>query len=567
MRSRRSPVLRACSAARSASTPARSKWHGIHSRSASAHHAIARPRSLPRCSNAVQRLHQLRRETSSVDRAVRVHQHVRRGSGRSGPSTRGRRRRRRSQRRSLCRSPRRRRAPRTCRPRRGRARTASSDDRGVPIGQQVGRVPEQVRGRGRHRRRVRTARRAARRVVRGRGSQRQPSRSRPRAVRARRAASTHARGDSRRSPPAPDAVARASLEPVGEAPVQVRPLRFRHGLVRRVADQQMAEPERVLAGDVGRSGRISSLRTRRSRWPRDVARRSPASSSTTRAALEHLAHRPTPRSITARSSASSRSRRAASSAWIVGGTATSLRSPAAIHVAVRARAARRRPASRASPRRTAGCPRPPRRSGPRASSGGRASPSRFAISASHLVLGSGSSEIVGGVQLAAAPCRPVVEQLRPRQAEQQDRRVAGPVRDVLDQVEERRLGPVDVVEHDDQRPRVARAPRERRTAQNVSSVGAPPRPPRSSCGERAHDARRRLAVGERARRSSLDLARARRSRRGPPPRFTISRDRPERDALAVGEAPAAEHRGSPWTPAEELLDEPRLADARRRRAP
>ena len=56
------------------------------------------------------------------------------------------------------------------------------------------------------------------------------------------------------------------------------------------------------------------------------------------------------------------------------------------------------------------------------------------------------------VQLAAAPTGPQLEQLRPGDAEQEDRCVARPVGDVLDQVEEDRLGPLDVVEDDDLRP-------------------------------------------------------------------------------------------------------------------
>ena len=60
------------------------------------------------------------------------------------------------------------------------------------------------------------------------------------------------------------------------------------------------------------------------------------------------------------------------------------------------------------------------------------------------------------VQLAAAPAGPQLEQLGPGDAEQEDRRVARPVGDVLDQVEEDRLGPLDVVEHEDLRPLAAR---------------------------------------------------------------------------------------------------------------
>ena len=57
----------------------------------------------------------------------------------------------------------------------------------------------------------------------------------------------------------------------------------------------------------------------------------------------------------------------------------------------------------------------------------------------------------GRVHLAAAPCRPRVEELGSGEADEQDRRVARPVRDVVDEVEEGRLGPVHVVEDDDER--------------------------------------------------------------------------------------------------------------------
>ena len=47
---------------------------------------------------------------------------------------------------------------------------------------------------------------------------------------------------------------------------------------------------------------------------------------------------------------------------------------------------------------------------------------------------------------------PLLEQIGSGDAEQQDRRVARPVGDVLDQIQEDGLGPLDVVEHDDLRP-------------------------------------------------------------------------------------------------------------------
>ena len=55
-----------------------------------------------------------------------------------------------------------------------------------------------------------------------------------------------------------------------------------------------------------------------------------------------------------------------------------------------------------------------------------------------------------GVQLASAPVRPPVEQLRSRHAEEQDRRVAAQVCNVVDEIEKEILAPVDVVEHDDE---------------------------------------------------------------------------------------------------------------------
>ena len=55
------------------------------------------------------------------------------------------------------------------------------------------------------------------------------------------------------------------------------------------------------------------------------------------------------------------------------------------------------------------------------------------------------------VELAAAPAGTPVEQLWPRHAEQQDRRVAAQVGDVIDEIEKRLLAPVDVIEHDDER--------------------------------------------------------------------------------------------------------------------
>ncbi len=78
---------------------------------------------------------------------------------------------------------------------------------------------------------------------------------------------------------------------------------------------------------------------------------------------------------------------------------------------------------------------------PRAPSSSAELPSRFSISCSDSSSESGSSVI-----------RPLVEELGPSEAEHQNRRVACPVPEMLDEIEERRLGPVDVLDHERKRP-------------------------------------------------------------------------------------------------------------------
>ena len=56
------------------------------------------------------------------------------------------------------------------------------------------------------------------------------------------------------------------------------------------------------------------------------------------------------------------------------------------------------------------------------------------------------------VELATAPAGSALEQLGARQAQEQDRRVPAPVGNVLDEIEEARLRPVHVLEHGNERP-------------------------------------------------------------------------------------------------------------------
>ena len=129
------------------------------------------------------------------------------------------------------------------------------------------------------------------------------------------------------------------------------------------------------------------------------------------------------------------------------------------------------------------------------------------------------------VQLAAAPAGPHVEELGARDAEEEDRRVAREVGDVLDEVDEDRLRPLEVVDDDDLRP-----------------LGRP-------CLEQP--AERELRLGRR---------RADHGVRLDADRDQDLDERPVRDPLAVREAAAAQDVGRVADALEEVRDEARLAD-------
>ena len=183
---------------------------------------------------------------------------------------------------------------------------------------------------------------------------------------------------------------------------------------------------------------------------------------------------------------------------------------------------------------------------------------------------SGCSEMRGRVRLSAAPGRPSLQQLRPRRPDDHQRRVAKEVDEVVQELEQAVVGPVQVLEDEDGRaalgdgveepspggrrrlrralPAVARRARRARAARPRAS--APPLPP----GRAARPARWSFRSASSGRVGLED----------PGLRLHDLAERPERDALAVGNA-------TPLAPAdqlalvlcvpEELADEPRLADA------
>ena len=139
-----------------------------------------------------------------------------------------------------------------------------------------------------------------------------------------------------------------------------------------------------------------------------------------------------------------------------------------------------------------------------------------------------------------------VEQFGPCRAEEQDRRSAE-VRDVLDEVEERRLCPVQVIE--DERPL-------RGEHLQVATRGPLRllfRPCRPADSDRRGDTVGHELVGRDGRDRVSLCARGRSHDLG---------ERPVRDPLAVGEAAPDDDAGLPHHALGELAGQPRLADAR-----
>ena len=153
-----------------------------------------------------------------------------------------------------------------------------------------------------------------------------------------------------------------------------------------------------------------------------------------------------------RSAAGSRSSRAARSAETVGGSCGPVQlahDPPPV-LRARARESRPRPGGRRSPRRRAGCHRTSRSRrppGPRVArrpAGRRPRPrSRAALS--------GSRPKVMAFDGTGSPAGVLLEQLGPRLAEQEQRQVGHLLADPLEQLQQGRLGPVQVVDAEHQR--------------------------------------------------------------------------------------------------------------------
>ena len=76
---------------------------------------------------------------------------------------------------------------------------------------------------------------------------------------------------------------------------------------------------------------------------------------------------------------------------------------------------------------------------------------RIAEQGAHLVAVERLQEDRREVAGAGAPARPALRELRPRERQHEDRPVARPLHQILDEIEQRAVGPVDVLEHHDRR--------------------------------------------------------------------------------------------------------------------
>ena len=226
---------------------------------------------------------------------------------------------------------------------------------------------------------------------------------------------------------------------------------LRHAGVGGVADQRVGEPEGVLAGEV-RAVRPDELLARRGAISaRSSASRSSGGSSAAvapyvePAALERGVAR-APRARAGRGGRCARRARLRCSA-------------AACRLALCADRERAAPGTAGSPRRWPRCARRRRpRARPRARRRAPARPRRRAARAASSALSA----------RGAAQSGRVLEQLGAGEAEQQDRRATRECQRVLDEVEQRGVGPVRVLDHGEQRAVTAAASRIRLTAHAVS---------------------------------------------------------------------------------------------------
>ena len=159
---------------------------------------------------------------------------------------------------------------------------------------------------------------------------------------------------------------------------------------------------------------------------------------------------------------------------------------------------------------------------------------------------------------AAAPARPDVEQLAAREAEQHERRLADGGGEMLDQLEQRLLAPVDVLEHEHERLRLRELLRPRARGPRDLLLAALALDGLEHADGEPEQIGDRLVLAALAQLSLRGLERIVVGDAGG--RLHHLGERPVRDALAVGQAAAEQHRRALET-GDELAREAALPDA------
>ena len=241
--------------------------------------------------------------------------------------------------------------------------------------------------------------------------------------------------------------ARGLRQPAREALVQIGPLLLRHRLVRSITDQQMPEPERVLASEL-RPVRPDQLLAGQCQQPGpNVRARRLLAERRDGPGMEHLAL----------------DRSALDHRALVGVEPVQARGQEQVdrrrHGDVRQILDRSPRTALESEEAVVDQHREHLLDEERVALGGLedpvtrdlrdvGSPEEVVDELRRIVAGQRLKQDRGRVHLAAAPTGADLEELGPRDAQHQDRGIPRPVREVFDQVEERRLSPVDIVEHD-----------------------------------------------------------------------------------------------------------------------
>ena len=370
-----------------------------------------------------------------------------------------------------------------------------------------------------------------------------------------------ARGGSRGSPrtrrPAPPPRARASRRSARgrSARTSLRIPWYATSRTRMCSKLKVSSP-----ANRAPSGWISCLRTSAPSWRSSSARSSPRSSSST-------APPPNDRPTTAAASTTARSAgiepvEPGRQQSVEGGRHRDAR-PALGPPRPRPRPVSRWCSStsmRTSSSTNSGLPSAPLKTRRERSAATPASPSRCSISAPLSAPLSGSSSILAAPGSLPGKVGPGVEQVGPGGGHDQDRDAPDRARQVLDQLEERRLAPVDVLEEDHERPpgggrprgACARPRRSPRGARRRPTARAPrPRAPRSWRCRRRPGSSRAIPACACSELSAVVDARE---------LLDHLAQRPEREALAVGEAAAGDDGGRSAERVREVRRQPGLAD-------